>query len=222
MRPGLGFATVFTLWRRLSRFAAFRKSRRIRPSLRLVADAHPETHSVKLGSAQRGMRSAFRTSSTCWPCRAAHGQVSAAFGPDHAPPRPGCRDFKPYGPVRADVRNPGTARAGGPVQSARAGWSAVHRALQPDRRLRRPAGGDPARRRVRWRGRSGRGRGRRLLPAEVLVLPPGAVPGCGPDWCRFAAGVPLGADVDGACRAHPHGGRVRRLGRRTLRASRTG
>src|SRR5215831_15388065 len=53
LHPGRGHATVFELWLRWGRFAAFRRSRRIRPSLptgrRLT---HPREHSERLGRAQ--------------------------------------------------------------------------------------------------------------------------------------------------------------------------
>jgi type IV secretion system protein VirD4 len=55
MRPGRGFATVAELWLRWGRFAAWRRSPWIRPSLgswhRLT---HPDEHSVILGRAQLG------------------------------------------------------------------------------------------------------------------------------------------------------------------------
>lgn len=54
-RPGKGFATTFELWLRWGRFATWRRSKSIRPSVpSLVRLAHPETHSVKLGTAQYG------------------------------------------------------------------------------------------------------------------------------------------------------------------------
>jgi type IV secretory pathway TraG/TraD family ATPase VirD4 len=53
LHPGRGHASVFELWLRWGRFAAFRRSRRIRPSLsawQRMAD--PRRHSVRLGRAQ--------------------------------------------------------------------------------------------------------------------------------------------------------------------------
>jgi type IV secretion system protein VirD4 len=53
LHPGRGHATVYELWLRWGRFAAFRRSRRVRPSLsawqRMTS---PRQHSVRLGRAQ--------------------------------------------------------------------------------------------------------------------------------------------------------------------------
>jgi type IV secretion system protein VirD4 len=52
LHPGRGMASVFELWLRWGRFAAFRRSRRIRPSLPATTRAlHPAGHSIPLGRA---------------------------------------------------------------------------------------------------------------------------------------------------------------------------
>lgn len=57
LRPGRGFATWFELWMRWGRFAAFRSSKQIRPDLSLWQRIrHPELYSVKIGTAQRGIK----------------------------------------------------------------------------------------------------------------------------------------------------------------------
>ncbi len=63
LHPGRGFATVFELWLRWSRFASFRQSRRARPSLPVWQRMrHSATHSVFLGRAQyfHGLRLAIQ------------------------------------------------------------------------------------------------------------------------------------------------------------------
>jgi hypothetical protein len=53
LHPGRGYATVFELWLRWGRFAAFRKSGRIRRSLTFWQRAsRPGEHSVFVGGAQ--------------------------------------------------------------------------------------------------------------------------------------------------------------------------
>ena len=53
LHPGRGYATVFELWLRWGRFAAFRKSRRIRASLPFwQRAADPGGHAVSVGRAQ--------------------------------------------------------------------------------------------------------------------------------------------------------------------------
>jgi type IV secretory pathway TraG/TraD family ATPase VirD4 len=53
LHPGRGQASVFELWLRWGRLAAFRRSRRIRPSLTVWQRmADPRRHSVRLGRAQ--------------------------------------------------------------------------------------------------------------------------------------------------------------------------
>jgi type IV secretory pathway TraG/TraD family ATPase VirD4 len=53
LHPGRGHASVFELWLRWGRLAAFRRSRRIRPSLRAGRRlTHPREHSERLGRAQ--------------------------------------------------------------------------------------------------------------------------------------------------------------------------
>jgi hypothetical protein len=54
-RPGRGFATGFQLWLRWGRFAAWRESGRIRPSLRAwYRLRHPQEHSVYIGRGHHG------------------------------------------------------------------------------------------------------------------------------------------------------------------------
>jgi type IV secretion system protein VirD4 len=53
LHPGRGLASVFELWLRWGRLAAFRRSGRVRPSLNLWQRlADPRAHSVRLGRAQ--------------------------------------------------------------------------------------------------------------------------------------------------------------------------
>jgi hypothetical protein len=53
LHPGRGMATAFELWLRWGRFAAWRKSGRIRPSLSAGQRmGHPREHSIMLGRAQ--------------------------------------------------------------------------------------------------------------------------------------------------------------------------
>jgi type IV secretory pathway TraG/TraD family ATPase VirD4 len=57
LHPGRGHATALELWLRWGRFAAFRRSRRTRPSLPAWQRAcHPREHSILLGRAHYGHR----------------------------------------------------------------------------------------------------------------------------------------------------------------------
>ena len=70
LHPGKGFAHLFSLWLRWGRFAALRRSGRIRASLPLwYRIAEPHQHSVFLGRAASGMACGSRWKSTCWSWR---------------------------------------------------------------------------------------------------------------------------------------------------------
>jgi hypothetical protein len=67
LHPGKGFAHVFSLWLRWSRFAVLRRSGQIRPALPLrYRLLDPGEHSVFLGRATTGISCASRWKSTCW------------------------------------------------------------------------------------------------------------------------------------------------------------
>ena len=67
LHPGKGFATVFGLWLRWGRFAALRRSKRIRRSLPLwLRMLAPEAHSVFLGRRTGGTVCGSRLKSTFW------------------------------------------------------------------------------------------------------------------------------------------------------------
>ena len=74
LHPGKGFAHVFSLWLRWSRFAVLRRSGQIRPALPLGVTACWTRASTRCSSAARttGTGCASRSRSTCssWPHRA--------------------------------------------------------------------------------------------------------------------------------------------------------
>jgi hypothetical protein len=150
--PGKGQATVGELWWRWGRLAAFRHSRRTRPTFtfsdRLLAPA-PE-QSVLVGRAH--YRHALRLPLD---------EHAAIFSPPPrrqdrlagpritALPGPGPVDDDQARRLRAHRCRPRRARPGARVQPAGRRQCRLHVPVEPARRVRRSGGGDPPRRRVR-------------------------------------------------------------------------
>jgi hypothetical protein len=194
LHPGKGFAHVFSLWLRWSRFAVLRRSGQIRPALplryRLI---DPREHSVFLGRAHY------------------RHQLSVPLE-EHllvmAPPRTYKTAFladviiEYPGPVIATTTKPdiyaltSAVRAylgpGPRLQPPAHRRHPVHLPLEPHRRLRRPGHRHPSRRRVRLRRLPKRRRGRLILVRQSQRLPARLLPRRRPGRLRPAHGRRLG------------------------------
>ena len=179
LHPGKGFAHLFSLWLRWGRFAALRRSGRIRALAPAAGTGSPDPaeHSVFLGRAhyRHGLRVPLEE----------HLLVMA-------PPRTYKTAFladvilRYPGPViatttKADMYQLTAAvRAEqGPVHvfnPQHIGGVAVHLLLGPGRRLRGPGHRDPPRRRVRVRRVPERRRGRHVLVRQGQRLPARLLP----------------------------------------------
>ena len=194
LHPGKGFAHVFSLWLRWGRFAALRRSGRIRALLPLwYRIAEPHQHSVFLGRAhyRHGLRVPLEE----------HLLVMA-------PPRTYKTAFladvilRYPGPViatttKADIYHLTSAvrvgaRPGARVQPPVHRRRRVHLLLGPGSRLRGPGHRDPPRRRVRVRRVAEGRRGRHVLVRQSQRLPARLLPRRRPGPLRPARGCRVG------------------------------
>ena len=194
LHPGRGHASLFELWLRWGRFAAFRRSRRIRPSLsagrRLT---HPREHSERLGRAQYRHQVAVpleehvlimappRTYKTALLASVVlhfpGPVVSTTTKHDVFQLTSGIRSR--LGPVH--VFNP--QQVGGVLSTFR--WNPVAGCADPATAIRRPTG---SRTRSTWRHR-----GRLVLDRQGIRLPAVPVPRRRPRQVGHAPGLPVGA-----------------------------
>ena len=182
LHPGKGFAHLFSLWLRWGRFAALRRSGRIRPSLPLwYRAADPGQHSVFVGRAhyRHGLRVPLEEHLLVMsPPR----MLKTAFLADVILGYPGpviatSTKADIYAP---DQRGALRSRPGARVQPAVHRRDPVHLLLVPDRRVRGPGHRDPPRGRVRVRRLAERRGGRHVLVRQGLGLPARLLPRRGP------------------------------------------